>query len=177
MWLWTGTAEIPEKPEKDVGLGLTLPIYVSGPSSVGWWAMFITMIGDLTAFVSLVFGYFFYWTARPDFPPEARRGLVCGGPCLALVLLGGRWLLTVMARRWNGMTAGGWFYVAMAAAVAAGGSGLRGAYCRSVASPASIPTPRVRCHGVDAGHLDASHTSWSASSCSCIVSLGGSPAA
>ena len=27
-------------------LGLTLPIYVSGPSSVGWWGMFITMLGD-----------------------------------------------------------------------------------------------------------------------------------
>ena len=30
-WLWTGTAEIPEKPTKDVGRGLTLPLYVSGP--------------------------------------------------------------------------------------------------------------------------------------------------
>lgn len=82
VWLWTGTAWIPEKDEKVVGrllrkstsekhttdLGasrvktLTLPIYVSGPDAVGWWAMFITMLGDMTAFVSLVFGYFFYWT-------------------------------------------------------------------------------------------------------------------
>ena len=29
--------------------------------------MLITMLGDMTAFVSLVFGYFFYWTSRPDF--------------------------------------------------------------------------------------------------------------
>src|SRR5690606_10971205 len=35
-WLWTGTSPIPEKPEKDVGLGLTLPLYASGPASVGW---------------------------------------------------------------------------------------------------------------------------------------------
>src|SRR5690606_4374994 len=28
-WLWTGTAWIPEKPAKDVGLGLTLPLYNS----------------------------------------------------------------------------------------------------------------------------------------------------
>src|SRR5690606_15061887 len=40
-WLWTGTAEIPEAPEMDVGLGDRLPIYRSGPASVGWWAMFI----------------------------------------------------------------------------------------------------------------------------------------
>ena len=29
-WLWTGTGEIPEKRRKDVGLGLTLPLYASG---------------------------------------------------------------------------------------------------------------------------------------------------
>jgi cytochrome c553 len=29
-----------------------LAIYVSGPSSVGWWGMFITMMGDIAAFVS-----------------------------------------------------------------------------------------------------------------------------
>ena len=73
-WLWTGTARIPEKEEKDVGLGLTLPLYASGPASVGWWAMFITMLGDVTAFVCLVFGYFFYWTIHDDFPPEPVAG-------------------------------------------------------------------------------------------------------
>ena len=74
VWLWTGTAAIPEKKEKNVGLGLTLPLYLSGSSSVGWWAMFITMLGDMTAFVSVVFGYFFYWTIHKDFPPKASQG-------------------------------------------------------------------------------------------------------
>src|SRR3546814_18433465 len=44
-WLWVGTAEIPEKAEKAVGLGLTLPLYASGPAGVGRWAMFITLLG------------------------------------------------------------------------------------------------------------------------------------
>jgi cytochrome c oxidase subunit I+III len=66
-WLWTGTNEIPDEEEKDVGLGLKLPLYASGPTSVGWWAMFITMVGDGTAFGSLLFGYFFYWTIHDDF--------------------------------------------------------------------------------------------------------------
>ncbi len=39
-WLWTGTAVIPEKEEKDVGLGLTLPLYASG-SVVG------RLVGDV----------------------------------------------------------------------------------------------------------------------------------
>jgi len=123
IWLWTGTAEIPEKPEKDVGLGLTLPIYVSGPSSVGWWGMLITMMGILTAFLSLVFGYFFYWTARPDFPPDPIGGPGVRWPVFALVLLAAAWLCTVMARRWNRIDARVWFYAALAAAalLAAGG--------------------------------------------------------
>lgn len=100
-WLWTGTALIPEKEEKDVGLGLKLPIYVSGPASVGWWAMFITMLGDMTAFVCLVFGYFFYWTTHRDFPPDPARGPGVLWPAVAAALLLGAWGLTMLARRWN----------------------------------------------------------------------------
>ena len=68
-WLWTSTARIPEKKMKDAGLGLTLPTYASGPASVGWRAMWITMLGDATSFASVVFGFFFDWTATADFPP------------------------------------------------------------------------------------------------------------
>ena len=100
-WLWTGTAIIPEKDEKDVGLGLRLPIYVSGSASVGWWAMFITMLADLTAFVSLVFGYFFFWTIHQDFPPDPAAGPGVFWPTIAASLLLGAWALTLLARRWN----------------------------------------------------------------------------
>ncbi|TIP25541.1 MAG: cytochrome c oxidase subunit I [Mesorhizobium sp.] len=99
-WLWTGTGEIPEKPEKDAGLGLSLPLYASGPDSVGWWAMFITMVGDGTAFASLVFGYFFYWTIHADFTagiagPDAAWSL------LAASLFAAAWGLMVAARTVN----------------------------------------------------------------------------
>jgi cytochrome c oxidase subunit I+III len=102
VWLWTGTAMIPEKRAKDVGLGLTLPLYLSGPRSVGWWAMFITMLGDMTAFASLVFAYFFFWTIHADFPPPAALGPGLVWPLLGLAALLGAWLLTVAARRSNG---------------------------------------------------------------------------
>jgi cytochrome c oxidase subunit I+III len=123
-WLWTGTSEIPEKPQKDVGLGLSLPLYTAGPSSVGWWGVFITMLADLTAFVSIVFGYFFYWTARPDFVPDRAIGPGVMWPSLALGLLLGSWLLTVASRRWNRLDSPGLFYGALtlAVALAAGGS-------------------------------------------------------
>ena len=48
-WLWTGTALIPEKPRRGVGLGMTLPIYASGPRATGWWSVVVSMVGLGTA--------------------------------------------------------------------------------------------------------------------------------
>jgi cytochrome c oxidase subunit I+III len=118
-WLWTGTSAIPEKPAKDVGLGLTLPLYTSGPKSVGWWAMFITMIGDMTAFLALIFGYFFYWTIQPDFPPEPSPGPGLLWPLLGLAALLGAWLLTLTARLRIGSVAPETFRKILAIAAAA----------------------------------------------------------
>jgi cytochrome c oxidase subunit I+III len=113
VWLWTGTAFIPEKPAKGVGQGLTLPLYASGSGSVGWWAMFITMLGDMTAFFSLIFGYFFFWTSRPDFLAEAAAGPGTRWPLSALALAAGAWVLTIAARRFNSKDAAGPFYASV----------------------------------------------------------------
>jgi cytochrome c oxidase subunit I+III len=117
IWLWTGTAFIPEKETKDVGLGLTLPLYASGPASVGWWAMLITMLGDMTAFIALVFGYFFYWTVNEDFPPEAYSGPGVLWPVVSGVLLLGAWGLTVFTKRWNQANQAIRFYAGLLVAV------------------------------------------------------------
>jgi len=116
-WLWTGTAEIPEKPEKTVGLDTTLPLYASGSKSVGWWAMFITMIGDMAAYASIVFGYFYFWTIHDDFPPAGATGPGLAWPLLALVLGLGAWAAGLFARRSNSRDRGGVFHAAAAAAV------------------------------------------------------------
>jgi cytochrome c oxidase subunit I len=100
-WLWTGTAVIPEKEEKDIGGGKRLQLYVSGPKSTGWWAMFITMTGDLTAFLSVLFGYFFFWTIHEDFPPEGVTGPGWEWPAVAAVLAIAAWGVTVGARLVN----------------------------------------------------------------------------
>ena len=56
------------------------------------------MTGDLTAYLSLLFGYFFFWTIHADFPPPAAAGL--DGPgllwpmiALGLIVLAGPWFL------------------------------------------------------------------------------------
>jgi cytochrome c oxidase subunit I+III len=115
-WLWTGTGLIPEKPRKNVGLDLSLPLYVSGPASVGWWALCITMIGDLSAFFSLVFGYFFFWTVHADFPPDPAPGPGAFWPLLALGLTACSWALTLLAARWNRRDFGVAFHVTLASA-------------------------------------------------------------
>ena len=116
MWLWTGTAEIPEKERKDVGLGVTLPLYASGPRSPGWWAMAITMTAIFTAFVCLVFGYVFYWTLREDFIPD-RAGDHTVWAVAALAAAIAAWLLTMAARRHNARDRATGFHV-----VASGGA-------------------------------------------------------
>jgi len=115
-WLWTGTAAHPEKPEKDIGLGLTLPLYVSGPRSVGWWAVCVTMLADVTAYLCLVFGYFFFWTVHSDFPPPNASS----GPGSAWIAAGaglvvGAWLFILLARRSNSANRGIQFSVTIAA--------------------------------------------------------------
>ena len=127
-WLWTGTGEIPEKPEKAIGHGITVPLYASGPTAPGWWAMFITMTGDATAFASLIFGYFFFWTVHADFPPAATPGLAGPGvlwPMTALALCLASWALTIAARETNARGQVAVARIALAAgAVAAIGGGL-----------------------------------------------------
>ncbi len=100
-WLWTGTNVVPEEESKDVGLGLVLPTYLSGPMSVGWWGMLITLLADLTAFMALVFGYFFYWTASDAWPPPEAPEMGWLWPGAALGLGVGAWGLTLAAKRLN----------------------------------------------------------------------------
>jgi cytochrome c oxidase subunit I+III len=69
-WTWS-TAEIPEQETMDAGCGYVLPLYVSGPRSVGWWAMFIMILGDAACYASLVFAYWYFWTIAPVWPPMA----------------------------------------------------------------------------------------------------------
>jgi cytochrome c oxidase subunit I+III len=145
-WLWTGTALIPEKPSKDVGLGLRLPLYRSGSGSVSWWAMFITMLALFTAFASLVFGYFFYWTIHVDFPPDPAGGPGVFWPSVAGAATLGAWASTMLAYRWNRQDRSGAFYAATGAAMllaAAGALSLLAGPWQSDLEPASHVYPAI----------------------------------
>jgi len=140
-WLWTGTAAIPREEMRDVGLGKTLPLYMSGPQSVGWWAMFITIAGDGTAYASLMFGYFFYWTIHDDFTAgHAGPGMLW--PLVAAGLFTLAWLAMLLARWVNGKDRPGLtrlsLLVSLFLTLAAGCSGLAGPYLTGMEPTAHV---------------------------------------
>ncbi len=143
VWLWTGTAVIPEKPAKPVGMGEVLPLYASGSLSVGWWAMFITMVGDGTAFLSLVFGYFYYWTIHPIFPPEHAAGPEPAYPLAAAGVTLAAWALMLWARAANDADRPGMLRLALAAVHRAGSRRRRAAAARPLDHPARPDPSRL----------------------------------
>src|SRR5690606_21314996 len=54
------------EPTVDVGAGVRLPTYASGPSSHGWWAMVITLIVAGMVGTLLGFSYVFLWSRQPE---------------------------------------------------------------------------------------------------------------
>ncbi len=57
----------------DVGGGLALPAYMSGPRSHSWWAMVILMLVAGSVYGCVVFSYLYLWTVSPDAWPTPDR--------------------------------------------------------------------------------------------------------
>jgi cytochrome c oxidase subunit 1/cytochrome c oxidase subunit I+III len=145
-WLWTGTARVPDKPQKNIGLGLTLPTHASGPASVGWWAMWITMLADAAAFASLIFGFAYYWTAGADFPPHGTAHAGLGWLAAGAGLLLGAWALTLAARLTNARRAVATARAALAAApllAAAGAAALLASAWNAGLDPVAHAYPAI----------------------------------
>jgi heme/copper-type cytochrome/quinol oxidase subunit 3 len=63
----------------DIGGGLRLPVYASGPVSQAWWAMVLLMLVSGSLYACLLFSYLYLWTVSPHVWPAAV-------PSLALAL-------------------------------------------------------------------------------------------
>jgi cytochrome c oxidase subunit I+III len=64
-WLWESDPG-PFHPPVDIGGGLTLPVYVTGPMSHSWWAMVVLLLVGGTLFACVLFSYAFLWTVNPQ---------------------------------------------------------------------------------------------------------------
>jgi cytochrome c oxidase subunit I+III len=67
VWMW----ECDQAPagEIDIGGGIRLPSYASGPVSHSWWAMVVLMLVAAALYLSYLFGYLYLWTVAPQFWP------------------------------------------------------------------------------------------------------------
>src|SRR3546814_1767334 len=97
-WLWETDRPVTTE-SADIGAGIRLPTYVTGPKTPGWWAMIILLIVIGMIFLMAVFSYLYpygvhpsFWTSPPSlfwfFPFLAAHGLA------SLFALLARWLLT-----------------------------------------------------------------------------------
>ena len=64
VWLWN-TDETPEPCEADIGAGIVVPTYMTGPRSHGWWAMVVLMVVMTMVFLMTAFTYVFLWSRDP----------------------------------------------------------------------------------------------------------------
>lgn len=89
LWLWD---ELPEKPTKAIGRDLVLPIATGDSRAPGWMGALTLLLTDTALFMSLVYSYFYLWTAADSWPPAGYQpelstpAVICGGLLLALVL-------------------------------------------------------------------------------------------
>jgi cytochrome c oxidase subunit I+III len=71
-WVWETDRPMPQETV-DIGAGIRVPTYVTGPMSHGWWAMIVLLIVAGMIFVMAAFSYIFLWSRRPDLwmsPPD-----------------------------------------------------------------------------------------------------------
>jgi cytochrome c oxidase subunit I+III len=98
-WLWDIDRPLPVD-EADIGGGIRLPTYVSGPASHGWWAMVVLIVVLTMIFAMTVFSYVFLWSRDPAGWPPSELGLpgVASGAGAAALLAAGAGLLWLTTR-------------------------------------------------------------------------------
>ncbi|WP_144864801.1 cytochrome c oxidase subunit I [Mesorhizobium sp. J18] len=65
VWTWRLDPG-PSKGNVDIGGGISLPTYMSGPQSHSWWAMVVLMFVAASLYLAYVFSYLYLWTISPQ---------------------------------------------------------------------------------------------------------------
>jgi len=96
-WCWQLDAAPPQKTA-NIGAGIRVPTYVTGPQSHGWWAMLITLVVAGMVWSMGIFSHLFLWSRNPaDWigPPDGLPtiAVVLGYGVAGLVGFAGPWRL------------------------------------------------------------------------------------
>jgi cytochrome c oxidase subunit I+III len=95
-WTW-GLDPGPSKGRVDIGAGLRLPTYMSGPSSHSWWAMIVLVLVATSLYGAYVFAYLYLWIVSPEvWAPAGSPAL----PSLAWPLGGAALIVVGTASMW-----------------------------------------------------------------------------
>jgi cytochrome c oxidase subunit I+III len=70
VWMWE--SDPPPAGRADIGGGIVLPTYLSGPSSHSGWAMIVLMLVAASLYLSYVFAYLYLWTVAPQGWPAVQ---------------------------------------------------------------------------------------------------------
>jgi len=126
-WCWFLDRPHP-KATADIGAGIIVPTYVSGPSSHGWWAGVITLVVAGMVAALMGFSYVFLWSRSPEQwapPPElASMAPVLAGYAAAALLAWASCRSLRLGRRRSGVVATGLMVAAAGLIAAAWGAEL-----------------------------------------------------
>ncbi len=70
VWTW----ELDQQPDKgnvDIGGGIKVPTYVTGPVSHAWWAVMVLILVAVSLYLSFIFSYLYLWIVSPEVWPAA----------------------------------------------------------------------------------------------------------
>jgi cytochrome c oxidase subunit I+III len=86
-WAW----ELDPPPlgrDADIGGGIRLPTYASGPVTQSWWAMVVLMIVAASMYACILFSYLYLWTVSPQLWPSEHPHIAWGVASALLFVLG-----------------------------------------------------------------------------------------
>ncbi|QCF26875.1 cytochrome c oxidase subunit I [Hydrocarboniclastica marina] len=95
VWLWDN---LPEKPTKEVGYGLHLPLAPGDNRAAVWFGTNVFLLVDLSVFLSLIYSFFYLWTSASTWPPVGYEPQAGPDMALSLVLTLVSLVTAVMAR-------------------------------------------------------------------------------
>jgi cytochrome c oxidase subunit I+III len=82
IWRWAWELDPgPVRPAVDIGAGVRVPVYCTGPTSHSWWAMIVLTLVAAAIYGSALFSYLYLWLVSPEaWPapgefPDFRAGL------------------------------------------------------------------------------------------------------
>jgi cytochrome c oxidase subunit I+III len=104
-WLWETDRKV-DPAEVDVGAGIMLPTYATGPSTHGWWAIMVLLTVVTMIWVMTLFAYAYVFGVHPEFwsvPPSwTSAAWVIGFYAIgAALVLFARWLLAKGTTLWT----------------------------------------------------------------------------